>query len=216
MSVTTLGGTNAEFHCNGSGTVLAWEVDGLPLNHLNIVDREITEHTVVSSSGTVQSTLTVPGTSENDGTTVRCFIGPSLFTLTLIGNSSTLTVLPGLVYVTIIHIKGYYESTGIGPVVNVRFSVSFISLLWDPPATAGVLSSLSYIVIVMNNNTGQVVVSDTTNNTIYPLPPLPSCQYYTANVTAFSSQHCSEGVVIGQRQGGELIQEYLIPVDTSI
>ena len=60
--------------------------------------------------------------------------------------------------------------TGIGPVVNVRFSVSFISLLWDPPATAGVLSGLSYIVIVMNNNTGQVIVSDTTVDTNYPLP----------------------------------------------
>ena len=171
------------------------------------MDREITEHTITSSSGAIQSTLTVPATSENDGTTVQCFIGPSLFSLTLIGNSSTLTVLPGLVYVTTIHIKGYYESTGIGPVINVRFSVSFISLLWDPPATAGVLSGLSYIVIVMNSNTGQVVVSDTTTNTNYPLPPLPSCQYYTANVTAFSSQHRSESVVIGQRQGGELFQE---------
>ena len=80
--------------------------------------------------------------------------------------------------------KGKYESTGIGPVVNVRFSVSFIVLLWDPPATAGVLSGLSYIVIVMNNNTGQVIVSDTTVDTNYPLPDglnMP-CQYYTANV----------------------------------
>ena len=209
MSLTTLGGTNAQFHCNGSGTVLAWEVDGLPLNHQNIVDREITEHTVVSSSGTVQSTLTVPATSENDGTTVRCFIGPSLFSLALIGNSSsTLTVLPGLVHVTILHIKGYYMClhAGIGPVVNLRFTPTFTSLLWDPPATAGVLSGLSYIVIVMNNNTGQVIVSDTTVDTNYPLPDglnMP-CQYYTANVTAFSSQHHGESVVTGQRVlGGE-------------
>ena len=80
--------------------------------------------------------------------------------------------------------------------------MSFISLLWDPPATAGVLSGLSYIVIVMN--TGQVIVSDTTTNTNYPLPVIKSCQYYTANVTAFSSQHHSESVVIGQRvPGGE-------------
>ena len=216
MSLTTLGGTNAQFHCNGSGTVLAWEVDGLSVNHQIIVDRGITEHTVSSTSGTVQSTLTVPATSENDGTTVRCFIGPSLFSLTLVGNSSTLTVLPGLAYVTVIHIKGYYESTGIGPVVNVKFTPSFSAVLWDPPATAGVLSGLSYIVIVMNNNTGQVIVSDTTNNTIYPLPQLTFCQYYTANVTAFSSQHHSESVVTGQRQGGELFQECLIPVDYRI
>ena len=86
----------------------------------------------------------------------------------------------------------------------MRFTPLFVNVLWDPPATAGVLSGLSYIVIVMNNNTGQVVVSDNTTNTIYPLPPLPFCQYYTANVTAFSSQHHSESVVTGQRTpGGE-------------
>ena len=86
----------------------------------------------------------------------------------------------------------------------MRFTPSFSAVLWDPPATAGVLSGLSYIVIVMNNNTGQVIVNGTTNNTIYPLPVLKLCQYYTANVTAFSSQHRSVSVVTGQRvPGGE-------------
>ena len=87
----------------------------------------------------------------------------------------------------------------------MRFSVSFITLLWDPPATAGVLSGLSYIVIVMNN-TGQVIVSATTNNINYPLPAglNKPCQYYTANVTAFSSEHHSDSVFTGQRvPGGE-------------
>ena len=98
----------------------------------------------------------------------------------------------------------YYESTGIGQVVNVWFTPSFSAVLWDPPATAGVLSGLSYIVIVMNNNTGQVIVSATTTNTNYPLPVLQPCQYYTANVTAFSSEHHSDSVVTGQRvPGGE-------------
>ena len=99
----------------------------------------------------------------------------------------------------------YYESTGIGQVVNVRFTLSFSNIVWDPPATAGVLSGLSYIAIVMNNNTGQVIVSATTTNTNYPLPAgLPPCQYYTANVTAFSSEHHSDSVVTGQRvPGGE-------------
>ena len=86
----------------------------------------------------------------------------------------------------------------------MRFTPSFSDVLWDPPATAGVLSGLFYIVIVMNNNTGQVIVSDTTTNTVYPLPVIKSCQYYTANVTAISSQHHSESVVTGQRTpGGE-------------
>ena len=64
---------------------------------------------------------------------------------------------------------------GIDPVVNVRFTSSFSAVLWDPPATAGVLSGLSYIVIVMNNNTDQVIVNDTTTNTIYSLPVLELC-----------------------------------------
>ena len=86
----------------------------------------------------------------------------------------------------------------------MRFTPSFSAVLWDPPATAGVLSGLSYIVIVMNNNTGQVIVSATTTNTNYPLPVLQPCQYYTANVTAFSSEHHSDSVVTGQRTpGGE-------------
>ena len=88
----------------------------------------------------------------------------------------------------------------------MRFTPSFSTVLWDPPATAGVLSGLSYIVIVMNNNTGQVIVSATTTNTNYPLPVLQFCQYYTANVTAFSSEHHSDSVVTGLRTpGGEYI-----------
>ena len=88
----------------------------------------------------------------------------------------------------------------------MRFTPSFGDVLWDPPATVGVLSGLSYIVIVMNNNTGQVIVSGTTTNTIYPLPLLELCQYYTANVTAFSSQHRSESVVTKARvPGGERV-----------
>ena len=49
VSVTTLGGMNAMFHCNGSGIVLAWEVEGIPHNDQTITDRGITEYTVSSS-----------------------------------------------------------------------------------------------------------------------------------------------------------------------
>ena len=98
------------------------------------------------------------------------------------------------------------SDTGIGQVVNVRFTFSFNNVVWDPPATVGVLSGLSYIVIVMNSKTGQVIVSNTTTNTNYPLPDnaIQNCQYYTANVTAFSSEHHSDSVVTGQSTpGGE-------------
>ena len=183
VSVTTLEGLNAQFHCAGSGSILAWEVDGLLQNHQGIVDRGITDNTVSPSSGTVQSTLTVPATLVNNGTTVRCLIGPSLISLTFVGNSSTLTIL-----------------SDIGPLLNLNFTSSFSSILWDTPETAGVLNLLfSYNVIVMNMNTSEVIVSDTTTNTIYPLPQLKSCQYYTASVTVFYKDHFGDSVVTGQR-----------------
>ena len=92
MSVSALVGENATFSCNGSGNVIGWEVDGSVSTDINITDRGITQHTVSSSSsGTVQSTLTVPATLVNNGTTVQCVIYPGEVT----SNNATLTVLPG-------------------------------------------------------------------------------------------------------------------------
>ena len=92
MSVSALVGENALFHCNGSGHNVGWIVDGLLGTDISIVERGITKHTVSSSSsGTVQSTLTVPATSVNNGTTVYCIVYPALVT----SNNATLTVLPG-------------------------------------------------------------------------------------------------------------------------
>ena len=93
VSKTALVGTNTQFHCAGTGTHLVWEVDGLTPDHQDILARMITVVTL-SSSGTVQSNLTVPATSVNNGTTVRCAIGVSYASLTF-SNYSTLTVLPG-------------------------------------------------------------------------------------------------------------------------
>ena len=36
VSVTALVGTDAQFHCAGTGNYLVWEVDGLALNHPDI------------------------------------------------------------------------------------------------------------------------------------------------------------------------------------
>ena len=61
MSVSALVGENALFHCSGSGVTVLWIVDGLYVTDTSITDRGITRNTA-SSSGTVQSTLTVPAT----------------------------------------------------------------------------------------------------------------------------------------------------------
>ena len=92
VSVSALVGENALFHCTGSGFTIAWIVDGSLATDTSITDRGITEN-AVSSSGSIQSTLTVPATSVNNGTTVQCrIVSHSGFA---ISNNATLTVLPG-------------------------------------------------------------------------------------------------------------------------
>ena len=71
MSVSALVGENAQFHCSGSGYIIAWLVDGCLATDPMIEERGITPDTI-TSSGTVQSTLTVPATLVNNGTAVQC------------------------------------------------------------------------------------------------------------------------------------------------
>ena len=192
MSVSALVGENALFHCNGSGFIIAWTVDGSLATDSIILERGITVNTT-SSSGTVQSTLTVPATLVNNGTTVQCIlISLSGFA---VSNNATLTVLPipGELCrkVPLTCFQTVY--TGIGQVRNVRFTDSFSDVQWDPPLTA--LSGLMYKVTTMNTNTGQIVVNETTNYTSSPLPSLELCKNYIVNVTAFSSQQQGDSVV---------------------
>ena len=199
MSVSALVGENALFHCNGSGITIVWIVDGLSHQNPSIINRGITQHTV-ASSGTVQSTLTVPATLVNNGTTVQCVIYPG----EVISNTATLTVLPipGELYRTNVLITYHtiLYCTGIGQVRNVRFTSSLSDVQWDPPLTAP--SGLMYKVTTMDTNTGQIVVNETTNNTFLPLPPLKLCQNYIVNVTAFSSQQQGDSVVTYLRPSG--------------
>ena len=69
MSVSALVGENALFHCNGSGVVIQWIADGVYVTETDpvILDRGIFADSLISSSGTVQSTLTVPATLVNNG-----------------------------------------------------------------------------------------------------------------------------------------------------
>ena len=95
MSVSALVGENALFHCNGSGVTIRWRVGGLLVTDTDpvIVDRGITASLAVSSSsGTVQSILTVPATPVNNGTTVQCIVLSLSGSVT--SNNATLTVLP--------------------------------------------------------------------------------------------------------------------------
>ena len=86
------GGTYTQFHCAGTGNYLTWDVDGIAIpDHHDLVERGI----YATYVGSIESNLTVPATSVNNGTTVRCAISVSLFSTPVVSNYSTLTVLPG-------------------------------------------------------------------------------------------------------------------------
>ena len=75
--------------------------------------------------------------------------------------------------------------------------------MWDPPLAAGTLDSLQYHVIVANNDTGVVIVNRTTTVKTQPLYQCSAVSvYYTANVTAFSSEHHGDSMVTGERSLG--------------
>ena len=92
--------------------------------------------------------------------------------------------------------------TGTAKVTNVRLNPSFNTLLWDHAAGSG----LMYRVILTNSNIGQLIVNETTSTTNLSLPTLQLCQYYTANVTAFTAELHSDTVVTELRvPGGEWV-----------
>ena len=90
--MSALVGENTQFHCSGSGYIIAWFVDGYLATDPTIEERGITPDTT-TSSGTVQSTLTVPATLVNNGTTVQC----RLISINgmIDSNNASLNILPG-------------------------------------------------------------------------------------------------------------------------
>ena len=95
QSVTALLGTVGQFHCAGTGFHLFWLVDGLPLIDAMLMSRGIVQHQVQVMS-LILSNLTVPATTENNGTLVRCAITPSAASVPLLSENATLKVLPGM------------------------------------------------------------------------------------------------------------------------
>ena len=90
--------------------------------------------------------------------------------------------------------------TGVAPVTNVRLNPSFNTLQWDHAPDSG----LMYRVIVTNSITGILAINEATSITSLSLPTLQLCQYYTANVTAFTAELHSDTVVTKLRvPGGE-------------
>ena len=90
--MTALVGTDARFHCAGTGFVITWLVDGIPNYFPEITNRGVFDDTNVNA-GFIHSNLTVPATSKNNGTSIQC--GITSTNLSALGNTAYLTVLPG-------------------------------------------------------------------------------------------------------------------------
>ena len=83
---------------------------------------------------------------------------------------------------------------GVSNIRNLNFNNEESTISWDPPQTAGVLGNLFYQLVVINNNTAQVIVNITTTLTSYGLPFEP-CQVYVGKVTAHVGNMAGETVV---------------------
>ena len=91
--------------------------------------------------------------------------------------------------------------TGIGPVLNLRFSSSFATIMWDPPQTVGVLSNLTYHLTV-TTNTGVVIINTTTTDTTHAIIYPQLCVDYAVCVAAFSPEYRGRSVFIRKRTPG--------------
>ena len=89
--MTALVGTNAQFHCAGTGNHLVWVVDGLQADHPDIIAHGVT---LPSSSGTYSPT-SLYMYQQHRRTMVRCAISVLVFSTPVVSNYSTLIVLPG-------------------------------------------------------------------------------------------------------------------------
>ena len=70
------------------------------------------------------------------------------------------------------------------------------SISWDPAHTAGVVGNMFYQLVVINSNTGQVIVNTTTTLTTYYFP-FELCQVYVGKVIAH----------VGNIAGGTVVQQ---------
>ena len=94
--------------------------------------------------------------------------------------------------------------TGIGPVLNLRFSPSFSTIMWDPPSTAGVLKGLTYHLTVTNMNTGVVIINTITTDTSYVLGSIQRCTFYHASVKPMSQSYTGDSeAIINKVPGGK-------------
>ena len=87
---------------------------------------------------------------------------------------------------------------GIIPVKNLQFNFNLTTsswLTWSPPLFSSENTPPSYHIYIENQH-GQLLYNDITNDTSYELYNLTVCDIYTATVIAHSGQYNSNNATI--------------------
>ena len=101
-----------------------------------------------------------------------------------------------------------HSLTGITPVQNIQITFNITSasgwLIWSPPSFPSENSVISYHIYIENQH-GQLLYNDITNDTSYELYNLTVCDIYTATVIAHSGEYSSNNVTIQDEYNGGML-----------
>ena len=100
------------------------------------------------------------------------------------------------------------QCTGITQVENLQLNFSFIScsslLIWSPPLFSSENVLISYHIYIENQH-GQLLYNNITEDTSYELYNLTVCDIYTATVKAHSGDYRSNNVTIQMEYSGGML-----------
>ena len=86
-------------------------------------------------------------------------------------------------------------TVGITPVQNLQFDFRLNSSSWSPPLFSSENTPISYHIYIENEH-GQLLYNDITEDTSYELYNLTVCDIYTATVITHSGKYSSSNVTI--------------------
>ena len=106
-----------------------------------------------------------------------------------------------------------HSLTGITPVQNFQgtFNITSASgwLTWFPPLFSSKNTPLSYHIYIENQH-GQLLYNDITEDTSYELYNLTVCDIYTATVIAHSGEYSSNNITIKYEYSGGILLFHII------
>ena len=98
----------------------------------------------------------------------------------------------------------YFAMTGVTPVENLTFSFNLQRssiVTWSPPLFSSENTPILYHIYIENQH-GQLLYNDITEDTYYELYNLTVCDIYTATVIAHSGKYSSSNITIQEEFSG--------------